>query len=109
MINIKSLTSIKRQLEKDTLIGKLYLIFSDLAIINFINNFNKEIEEFHNELGQTKVTKKSDGNSENGLLYIVKDISEVNKDTFYKENINPQLQKFKLTVWSNIKFTGKLL
>ena len=76
------MTSIKRQLEKDTLIGKLYLIVSDLAIYNSINNFNRETQEFNNELGQTKVTKKSDGNSENGLLYIVKDISEVDKDTF---------------------------
>ena len=69
----------------------------------------ERLRNLTNVLGQTRVTKKSDGNSENGLLYILKDISEVNKDTFYKENINPQLQKFKLTVWSNIEFFGKLL
>ena len=50
LIDIKSLTSIKRQLEKDTLIGKLYFIVSDLAIYNSINNFNRETEEFHKRI-----------------------------------------------------------
>ena len=58
----------------------------------------ERLRNFTNELGQTKVTKKSHGNSENGVLYIVKDMSEVDKDTFYKEIMNPQLRKFKLTV-----------
>ena len=70
----------------------------DLAIYDFINNLNKETEDFRNELSQTEVTKKSDGKSQNDLLCIVKDMSEVDKDTFYKENMNPRLRKFKLTV-----------
>ena len=64
----------------------------------------ERLRNLTNVLGQTRVTKKSDGNSENGLLYIVKDISEVNKDTFLKENMNPQLQKRKLIFRCNIEF-----